>query len=75
MGMSMYFVNDFPIYLTLWGPLKNFYLPELGTWGHDESKISNLTLVKLSHVIENLNVLGNFLGEHINNCKKLIRIW
>ncbi len=67
--------HDFPIYFTFWGPLKSFYLPQqLGTWGHDERKISNETLVKLTHVIENLNVLGDFLGQHINNFKKLLGI-
>lgn len=58
--------------MTFWGPFKKNYLPQLSIWGHDESKISNETLVKLNHVIENLNVLGDFLGQHITIAKNLL---
>jgi hypothetical protein len=37
--------------------MKNFdFLQQFCNWGHDESKVPNETMIKLHHVVENLNV-------------------
>jgi hypothetical protein len=42
--------------------------------GHDESEIQDETTIKLRHVIENLNVFGDFQFQHVDNGCNFFRI-
>jgi hypothetical protein len=42
--------------------------------GHDENKVLDETMIKLSHVIENLNVFRGFLFRHAYNGCNFLKI-
>jgi hypothetical protein len=72
-GINVPLLNGFPCNLTLWNPFKCFgFSKEFGDGGHNKGKILYETSIKLSHTIENLDILGGFWYQHVDNGRYLL---